>query len=76
MSSTLKIEPDERSARCLSDELKFILRKKNKCGTVHFRVDEKDIPYLQALVDMEIKDADVVIDYIEKHGSCVIWEQF
>lgn len=76
MSSTLKIEPAHRKRRSLSHELKLILQKKFG-GCIHERLmDENDIPYLHALVDMELKDAQVVIDMIEKFGEVVLDEEF
>ncbi len=76
MSSTLTIEPSEREKTGLSDQLKFILRKKYNGCVSQIMVNKYDISYFEALRDSEIKDADLVISFIEKYGSCTISEEF
>lgn len=69
MSSTLFYQPRQTGEKQLSDELKFILRDGKHFGGLPHNATEYDIPYFRALADANIKDAQKVLDAIEKYGE-------
>lgn len=75
MSSTLTIEPIYRSKTELSCELKFALRRGRPDRTEHY-LSDTDIPFFEGLLASGIEDAAVVISMIEKHGDCLIKEEY
>lgn len=76
MESVLKIEPAKRPRQSLSFELKKALQKRYN-GCVHERLmNNSDISYLNGLLDAGIKDAAIVIDYIQKYDEIIIDEEF
>ena len=75
MSSSLVwkivIQPE---SHYLSDRLKHIFR--GKFGDpVNYRLDRSDIPFLEGVAWFE-KDAQVLIDLIERHGQIDIVEEY
>lgn len=77
MSSSLTIEPTQRKKNTLSTELKFALRKRNNGQTLNNKEFTKsDIPYFSGLYDAGIKDAQDVINLIERYDSITINEEF
>lgn len=76
MSSTLTMEPNSRKKEVLPTGLKWVLQKKYK-GTIYDRtMDESDIPYIKALIDAEIEGAQELLDFLEKHESITLNEEF
>ncbi len=85
MSTSLYWEPvrPERKLRSLTDQLKYIFgpRYWGHDGTCHGEevfLDHRSISYLTGLIDAthdkEVKrDAQVLIDAIQKYGSVKIW---
>ncbi len=76
MSSIFTIEPRQRKKKTLSFELKKTFQKKFG-GVVSSRIlDRSDIQYIQALIDLEIPDAEIILEYIEKYDEVIIDEEF
>lgn len=75
MSSHLVWEPALRKKQDLSTELKFALHK-SYGSPVSVTLTAADLPYLRGLRDAEVKDADVLMEAIEKHGEIVVVEEF
>ena len=75
MTMNLYWEPAEREpSGDLDDKLKFALR--NRCGgTVDTILTTQDLSYLNGLTDAGIKDAETLVDAIEKHGSIRVFER-
>lgn len=69
MSGNIYIEPCKRKKKLLSKELKYFLEKINYFP---FIVNESDLSYYQYLRDENIEDAEIIIEFIEKHGECEI----
>jgi hypothetical protein len=59
----------------LSDELKFVLRKRYG-EPVKALMTGKDVPYLLGLLDADIKDVCKLIDAIGKFGEIDVREVF
>ncbi len=59
----------------LSTELKFALRNRDNEGCVNMVLDDQAIGYLRGLLDAGVKDAEILIDAIEKHGSVKVFEE-
>lgn len=55
----------------LDDQLKFILRKSYSLPT---KFDESDISFLKGLDAANIKDANTLIEAIEKYGEVEVYE--
>ena len=76
MSSNLYWEPADRGKnKCLGTALKGALQKRFGYP-VRVTLDERNVPYLEGLVDADIKDAQGLIDAIEKHGRIDLREEF
>jgi len=73
VSSNLTIEPINRKKKSLSTELKFAARKRYG-EPIRTELDKSDVPYFQGLVDAGIKDAQDVLDMIEKH-DCIAFNE-
>lgn len=77
MSSTLCWTPTKRDKEFLSDELKFVLRKKNGDVTIDSMIlSDCDMPYLEGLKDAGISGIDELIEAIEKHDQVTLSEEF
>ena len=74
MSMNLYWEPVDRDAHDLDDKLKYALRNRYG-GTVDTIMNESDVRYLEGLLDAGIKDAQDIIDAIEKHGRVRVFER-
>jgi len=68
----LKWQPTYNVGQSLADELKYFLRRaeKNNKNFTHC-----DIPYLEGLRDAGIKDADTLIEAIEKYDYITVYEE-
>lgn len=75
MSSNLGWMPVESDWRFLGDQLKFALRK-GYGEPVDAVLNSEDIPYLKGLADAGVKDADKLIEAIEKHDELRVKEVF
>ena len=75
MSANLMFEPIIDRGKDLSDELKYILRDKYELEgeTVY---SASDLSYLQGLADANVKDAQKLVDAINKYGSVRVWLQY
>lgn len=76
MSSTLTIEPALRKKTILPYDLKKILQKRFKGVVSEILITIDDVSYFKALVDSEIDGAELVIEFIEKYGECILDERF
>ena len=75
MTMSLGWEPVRPSKlKYLDDALKFALRKRHG-GHVDTVMTAADISYLQGLRDAGVKDADTLIEAIEKHGEVAVREE-
>ena len=74
MSTNLYWEPVKHNAHPLSDKLKYALRNRSPILD-NARMDSNDIPYLNGLSDAGIKDAQDLIDAINKHHEIIVWEE-
>lgn len=72
MSSTLKWKPTAAKGE-LSDPLKFKLREAYQLPRIF---DEGDVQFLRGLAICNVKDADKLIELIQKHGSLEIFEEY
>lgn len=77
MSTNLHWAPPNQS-KTLSKELKRAISRKlwdtnGSYGSGKVTVDHSDIQYIEALRDMEVEDAGLLIDLIEAHGSIELW---
>lgn len=69
MGSTLYFQPRQTGEHSLSDQLKLVLRDGKHFGGLPHTATERDIPYFEALADAGVKDAQKVLDAIEKYGE-------
>lgn len=82
MSSSLYWVPDvEPEGNRLSDELKFAISRHcwgtdGTMGEGRAILDDDDLDYLRGLFDAGIKDADTLIQAIEKHGRIALWHEY
>ena len=79
MSSTLKWEPIVETGRPLSDDLKYLLRKRYGGTVYNVTLDEDQISYLEGLKDASndkrvCKEIQLLIDAINKHENIKLWE--
>lgn len=75
MTSNLYWEPAVRDKKRLSVELKLVLRERLPNG-LNVTMDEKDLPYLNGLVDANCAGAQELIDAIEKYGEINLMEEW
>ena len=79
MSTNLHWAPKPTSTNTtLSTELKRAISRRlwdtdGSCGDGKATVGHKDLPYIEALRDMDIEDADLLIDLIETHDEIELW---
>lgn len=74
MSATLFWRPKDIGRKELADELRFILQESVLSGGPGQAVlGVVDRPYLKGLHDAHVKDADILIEAIERHGEIEIW---
>ena len=71
MSSTMYYQP-VRKTNHVSNELMNALHK--KFGTKHI-LNHHNLDYLHGLADAGMKDADKIINMIEKHDEVNIWTE-
>ncbi len=71
MSATLYWRPVSVGRQTLDDQLRFILQLEQTRGRVRFT--RTNIEYLRGLADAKVKDAQTVIDAIEKHNEIELW---
>ena len=78
MSSNLEWKPVIRKrGNPLSDELKFAMRNRDQINDqVNDILNSVDVPYLEGLRDAGIKDAQKLIDAINKHKEIEVKEIF
>jgi len=76
MSSTLTVEPENRKKKTLPYELKLILQKHTSGVICHYEMNHSDLPYLKGLRDADVPGADELIEFIEKHETVILNEQF
>ena len=69
----LPIKPQK--AYDLSTELKFALRNRDNDGHVNEELDDQSLGYLRGLLDAGIKDAEILIDAIDKYGAVRVFEE-
>ena len=79
MSTSLYFEPICNKGISLSDNLKYILRKKYG-SSVDAILDDHDINYLEGIRDAcnnekEASEVQKLIDAIEKYNSIKVWEE-
>lgn len=74
MSCTLCWKPVSKTCKSLDDALKFALRKRYG-PTIHTTLDSSDFEYLEGLRDAGVKDADTILDAIEKYGQISLFEE-
>ena len=75
MSSNLRAEPTVRKNLDLDTQLKFALRKRYG-EPVSATMSKNHIDYLTGLKDAGIKDAEKLIDFIEKHDEIFVKEEY
>lgn len=73
MSSNLYWRPRSAGEKLLDDSLKFALQKRQYPADDTFY--ERDIPYFEGLRDAGVKDAQKIIDAIEKYGEIEVMER-
>lgn len=82
MSSSLVWKPVVYpSSHYLSDEIKFIFRKKySDSGAINIRLDRTHIPFLEGILysasENARKDAEKLIDLINKNDEIVVMEEY
>jgi len=81
MSSTLYYRPVIHSPNGKSlDQLKFVLKKRYGCSTIHHTMTHLDIPYLEGLRDVGgdnvSHESDELIKAIMKHDEIELHEVF
>jgi len=76
MSANLMFEPIIERGKTLSDELRFALERSINLQEGVKLMSETDIPYLKGLRDADIKDAQKLVDAIEKYGEIKVWLQY
>lgn len=74
MSMNLYWQPVVTDANDLDDQLKYAMRKRWS-GHVDVTLNESDASYLQGLRDAGVKDAQVLLDAIAKHGEIRVFER-
>ncbi len=74
MSLSLYGKPVLQDHDDFSDQLKLALRKRYD-GFIKARLTSQDIPYLQGLLDAGVKDANKLIQLVERHGEYDVFEQ-
>ena len=75
MSSNLTWKPVHQDEQTLSDELKHALSKRHRDG-IDIRMGRTSIAYLRGLSDAGIKDADKLIEAIERHEEIEVREVY
>jgi len=80
MTSSLVWKPViQPASHCLGDQLKFILRKKYG-NPVNHRFDTSDVAFLEGVVlsgsHGAEKEAQILIDLIEKHDEIDVVEEY
>ncbi len=76
MSSTLQWFPKKREGASLPTSLKLTLRKRYPGGSIDTYLNYADLPYLEALRDMDMDGAQALIDAITIHGEIEIKEMY
>lgn len=75
MSATLYWRPRRPlESKSLDDQLRFILNLDGVSGPVPF--GRSNLDYLRGLADAEVKDAQTLIDAIEKHDDVELWLEY
>lgn len=75
MSATLVLHPAHPEGQVLSNELKFALQKAYEDYSGGLEMGVSHIDFFRGLSAAGIKDADKVIDAIQKYGSVILeWE--
>lgn len=75
MSSNLEWLPVDRKGKCVSDDVKFILRRRYG-HPIDLTLDSECIGYLEGLKDAGVNGAEELIKAIDKHGEIVLKEVF
>ena len=76
MGSTLYWEPYKANRKSLSDELKNALRERLGTGFRREPLEVENVDFLEGLSCAGIKDAQVLIDAIDKHGGVYVSEEY
>lgn len=81
MSTNLHWAPSSQNKKnTLSKDLKRTISRRlwdtdGSCGSGKVTVSAKDIPYIEALRDMGIEDAQELIDLIHAHAEIELWHE-
>lgn len=75
MSATLTLHPAKPKGQDLSDELKFALQNAYENYSAGLEFGENNLEFFRGLQAAGVKDADKVINAIQKYGSVILkWE--
>ena len=73
---SLTAEPVERDRLVLCDELRDVLRTRYNGMLKDITMGHHYIPYLEKLVMDNVCDADVLLEYVVKHGDVTLDERY